>query len=71
MPENQKACDGLVFIETRKRKPGREYKTNTDVMNYRIVSNVFFNKSPGSILYLPNTFLILYETDVEYFVGNN
>ncbi|KAL8099422.1 hypothetical protein AgCh_031885 [Apium graveolens] len=40
IPEDQKACDGLVFFKTRKRKPGREYKTNTDVMNYRIVKGV-------------------------------
>lgn len=39
--------DGLVFVKTRKRKPGHKYKTKTDVMNFRIVSNILFKISPN------------------------
>lgn len=37
-PEQAPPSAANVFLETRKRKPGRKYKTNTDVLERKFVS---------------------------------
>lgn len=38
-----KVCDAEVFVETRKRTDGREYKTNPAIIKSKIVSLLFRN----------------------------